>query len=435
MKYFKSIRGYYYKEYKNGKKVRISRKVYEKKLKTLKGGAPTYKNIFSIFIQNSRIFKNIQEMINKSCPFLSLTYVTTEDKNKIGKICLNDLRENNSPITFFSNKKCIAYITLAEDSIFSLEKLALDELADLGSEDLVSEDLVSEDLQEQENDEETTMMNNKISKESIEISSDTEPHYGGRRYNKLLRAIMLLVIYELKELLESYSDDEECCNLETLSHDSIKICSNKLPGIIKTYLNRLYIQSIKNIRKPPNRNISLIDKINEIRKVFKENIQDIFCPFEEFTPPKYMYSLAINPISAWLMMGNFNYDKDVFKFNNEKFIKFQEKNPDLSLKKQIFKYMPLGNTEESYYSGAGLLIHVIIDKKNTKRANDLILKLLNQINKQTSIKCPEEYKQVENQSNENNNKENTGCGNSCVISGGKKVKKKNHRKPVGPIKR
>ena len=100
MKYFKSIRGYYYKEYKNGKKVRISRKVYEKKLKTLKGGAPTYKNIFSIFIQNSRIFKNIQEMINKSCPFLSLTYVTTEDKNEIGKICLNDKH------LFYCNTTC-----------------------------------------------------------------------------------------------------------------------------------------------------------------------------------------------------------------------------------------------------------------------------------------------------------------------------------------
>ena len=102
MKYFKSIRGYYYKEYKNGKKVRISRKVYEKKLKTLKGGAPTYKNIFSIFIQNSRIFKNIQEMINKSCPFLSLTYVTTEDKNEIGKIQCSVLQKFKTHSVYIS---------------------------------------------------------------------------------------------------------------------------------------------------------------------------------------------------------------------------------------------------------------------------------------------------------------------------------------------
>ena len=298
MKYFQSIGGYYYKEYKNGKKVRISRKVYEKKMKTQKGGDPTYREHFLGLMNKMQIFKNLQKTIKEKCPYLSLTYVSNlqqikthhrkkdiekiQERNKImiGKVCLSDTRPQYErvryPETDINGGKCIAYIYINE----------------------TANETILENI-------------------SVEINSYNEPQYDGKKYNKLLRAIIFIIIYKLKNYL--------------------KVLNNH---------------------------------------------------GHKYTNIKYMYSFAINPISAWLMMSIFKYDEKLFRENNEEFRKFQEKKQNLSLKEKIFTYMPL-DVNGDYNTDKNLVIHVPITMENYKLANALFSKLTEKINTQDAAKCPE----------------------------------------------
>jgi len=86
-----------------------------------------------------------------------------------------------------------------------------------------------------------------------------------------------------------------------------------------------------------------------------------------------LYSQAVNPISAWLLINNFN---TVYSANSKKYEAFSNTNKHLKLKEFIWK---------AYKNGFNFDIYIKLDKNNIKIAKKLLKVLLS--NKIESINC------------------------------------------------
>lgn len=89
---------------------------------------------------------------------------------------------------------------------------------------------------------------------------------------------------------------------------------------------------------------------------------------------KLLYSQAINPISAWLLINNFD---TILYLKNKNIVKVLKNKKDLKLKKWIF---------DIYKKKNYIDIYIKLNKNNVKLANKLLDKLLSDDNLD-SIKC------------------------------------------------
>jgi hypothetical protein len=89
-----------------------------------------------------------------------------------------------------------------------------------------------------------------------------------------------------------------------------------------------------------------------------------------------LYSQAVNPISAWLLINNFNTVYSANSANSKKYKTFSNTNKHLELKEFIWK---------AYKNGFNFDIYIKLDKNNIKIAKKLLKVLLS--NKIESINC------------------------------------------------